>query len=79
MIRMGDTNVFTVKDLAELFNVNPDTIRRYIKSGDILAKKFANKWIITEEAMREFLLNKADNYQPGKLGNADNQGNNNDR
>lgn len=75
MIEMGDTNAFTVADLSRLFKVNPNTIRKYIKSGEILAKKLGNKWIITEDAMREFLLNKADNYKPSNQENADNHSN----
>lgn len=58
MIKMGDTNAFTLYEIAKMFDVTPQTLRKYLKEGRIQAVKFGGKWVITEEAMKNFLLNK---------------------
>ena len=58
MIKMGDTNAFTLYEISKMFNVTPQTLRKYLKEGRIQAVKFGGKWVITEEAMKNFLLNK---------------------
>jgi len=58
MIKMGDTNAFTLYEISKMFDVTPQTLRKYLKEGRIQAVKFGGKWVITEEAMRNFLLNK---------------------
>ena len=55
MPEVGGINVFTVRELSELFTLSPQSIRRYLKDGKIRAKKVGTKWLVTEEAIREFL------------------------
>lgn len=58
MITMGDIKAYDVYEIAKLFDVTPQSVRKYLKDGRIQANKFGTKWYITEEAMRNFLLNK---------------------
>lgn len=58
MITMGDIKAYDVYEIAQLFNMTPQSVRKYLKSGKIQANKFGTKWYITEEAMRDFLMNK---------------------
>jgi excisionase family DNA binding protein len=58
MITMGDIKAYDVYEIAKLFDVTPQSVRKYLKQGKIKANKFGTKWYITEEAMRDFLMNK---------------------
>jgi excisionase family DNA binding protein len=55
---MGDIKAYDVYEIAKLFDVTPQSVRKYLKQGKIKANKFGTKWYITEEAMRDFLMNK---------------------
>lgn len=55
MITMGNTNAFTLYEICKMFNVTPQTLRRYLKEGRIKAVKFGGKWVITEDAMKAYL------------------------
>jgi len=63
MIKIGDTNAFTLYDLARMFNTTPTTARKYLHSGQIAAAKFAGKWFITEDALKDFFMNRNANKQ----------------
>jgi excisionase family DNA binding protein len=47
--------VYSVVDLSEMLQVSEKTIRRYIKDGRLKGKKIARKWLIHEDAVRQFL------------------------
>lgn len=55
MPEVGGINVFTVQELSELFDLSPQSVRRYLKEGKIKARKVGTKWLVTEEAIRAFL------------------------
>lgn len=61
MIVMGNTNAFTIQEISAMFDVTPQTIRRYVNEGRITAVKFGGKWVITEDAMKDFLMNRSPN------------------
>jgi excisionase family DNA binding protein len=46
---------YEIKDLIELCKIGEITIRRYIKSGKIKARKIQGKWLISKEHLNEFL------------------------
>ncbi len=48
-------NVFTVQEICELFDLSPQSVRRYLREGKIKARKVGTKWLVTEEAIRAFL------------------------
>jgi excisionase family DNA binding protein len=55
---MGDIKAFDVYEISKLFNITPQSVRKYLKEGRIKANKFGTKWYITEDAMRYFLTNR---------------------
>jgi excisionase family DNA binding protein len=47
--------IYTVKEIAELFQMHPATIRKIIKSGKLRAEKRGGKFFITAQAWKEFV------------------------
>lgn len=54
MIKIGDTLIFNIKEIADKFGLTTTTIRRYIKKGRINGQKVRTKWYISEEAIADF-------------------------
>lgn len=48
--------IFTVQQVANKLNMHVQTIREYIKRGDIKAKKIGRKYIITQEDLNNFII-----------------------
>lgn len=55
MIELKRVTAYTVQDAAEALHLTPATIRRYIKSGTIKAKKVGAKWYITDKILEEVI------------------------
>jgi excisionase family DNA binding protein len=49
------TELYTVKQVADKFEVHPETIRRLAKSGDLPARKIGNEWRFSEKDLQDFL------------------------
>lgn len=49
---------YTVKDIAEEFNVKEKAIRALINSGDLSAAWVCNKWIVTAKDLQTFIESK---------------------
>lgn len=70
-IKLGELTLFTVEELSEALEVQERTIRDYLRRGRIKGRKMANKWYVTEEALREYFdsyeeLNEQEaEYEPG--------------
>ena len=47
--------IYLVFELAQMFQVTQRTIRKYLKSGQLKGTKMARKWMVHEDAIREFL------------------------
>lgn len=47
--------ILSVAEVAELLKTTPQTIRIYINQGRIKAKKIGRRWLIEEQAIRDFL------------------------
>lgn len=56
MKQIGDIKFYDVQEIAKIFDMTPQSIRRFFKEGRIKARKFGTRWYVTEEAMREYLL-----------------------
>jgi len=53
-------NFYTVKDLAEQWQVEEKSVRRLANKGKLKGKKICNKWIFTSDQVKElFEENKA--------------------
>ncbi|HXF06808.1 MAG TPA: helix-turn-helix domain-containing protein [Blastocatellia bacterium] len=43
--------VFTLKEVAAYLNVHPDTVRRYVKRGELPAFKIGSDWRFNKESI----------------------------
>lgn len=50
-----DERYLTLPEVAERLKVSRRTAYRWVKSGELVAYKFANEYRITETALKEFL------------------------
>lgn len=52
--------LMTVEEVAERLKMNPETVRRYLRSGELKGIAFSNKvgWRITEQDLQEFIAKK---------------------
>lgn len=56
--------VYNLKEVVKLLGLNIQTIRQYIKEGKLKASKIGTHYIVTDEAIKEFL--KANEVKPKK-------------
>lgn len=56
MINLNDTIFYTVDDASQLVGVDADTIRRHIRNGALRAQKIGKTYLITEDDMRNFMM-----------------------
>ena len=54
--------VYNLKEVVKLLGLNIQTIRQYIKEGKLKASKIGTHYMVTDEAIKEFL--KANEIQP---------------
>ena len=54
--------VYNLKQVVELLGLNIQTIRQYIKEGKLKASKIGTHYIVTDEAIKDFL--KANEVKP---------------
>jgi len=58
MKQVGDLKLFSVRDLSELLGVSEKTIQQYLKEGKLKGRKFALRWYVTEEDMKDYFSQK---------------------
>jgi excisionase family DNA binding protein len=46
MSKMTPLELLTIDDVADLFQVSPKTVRRWIQAGELVAAKLGNQWRI---------------------------------
>ena len=54
--------VYNVKEVVELLGLNIQTVRQFIKEGKLKASKVGTHYIVTEDAIKDFL--KANEVKP---------------
>jgi len=54
--------IYDLDEVVKLLGLNIQTIRIYIKEGKLKASKVGRKYVVTDEAIKEFL--KANEVQP---------------
>lgn len=54
--------VYNLKEVVNLLGLNIQTVRQYIKNGKLKASKVGTHYIVTEDAIQEFL--KANEVKP---------------
>ena len=58
MIKLETVTVYDVKDLAKMLHKKPNTIRNYIRSGNLEGQKVGASWYVTDETLTKFLTGK---------------------
>jgi len=56
MIKIGDIKAYDVQELAKLFDMTPQSVRKFIREGRIKGRKVGTRWYVTEEAIRDYLM-----------------------
>ena len=56
MKQFGDIKFYDVQEIARIFDMTPQSIRKFFKTGRIKARKFGTRWYVTEEAIRDYLM-----------------------
>lgn len=54
--------IYNLDEVCELLKMNKQTIRKYIRNGKLKASKVGTHYMVTDEAIQEFL--KATEVQP---------------
>jgi excisionase family DNA binding protein len=49
--------LYTVEQVAEKFEVHPETVRKLARSGELSGKKIGNSWRFSDEDLKKFLDN----------------------
>ncbi len=52
---MNEIKLYKVEEIAKLLDMHPTSVREYCKKGKLKAVKAGGKWLVTEEALKEFL------------------------
>ena len=53
-IKLGSIVLYTTKELTRKLDITSVTLRTYIKRGRIKGQKVGGRWLVSEEAVREF-------------------------
>jgi len=56
MIEIGDIKAYDVQEIARIFDMTPQSIRKFIREGRIKGRKVGTRWYVTEEAIRDYLM-----------------------
>jgi hypothetical protein len=56
MIEIGDIKAYDVQEIAKMFDMTPQSIRKFIREGRIKGRKVGTRWYVTEEAIRDYLM-----------------------
>lgn len=59
-LRIKDVSLFTVRDVAYRLGIAEGTVRKYLRDGKMIGRKYAGAWHITEESFRHYLNEKGD-------------------
>ena len=57
---MNDIKVYTVNDIMDLLKISRKTLYTYIKDEKIKGNKIGNKWIFTEQQVKDFIEGKTE-------------------
>ena len=53
-IQLGELKLYSLKELSKTLGITTFTLRTYIRQGKLRARKMGTKWLITEDALREY-------------------------
>jgi excisionase family DNA binding protein len=53
--------IFDIPQLAEKLRVSKRAVRSYLCQGKLIGRKVGKRWLVTEDALRAFLMNNESN------------------
>ncbi len=53
-IQLGELKLYSLKELSKSLGITAFTLRTYIRQGKLRASKIGTKWLVTEDALREY-------------------------
>ncbi len=53
--KLEDDRLLTIKEVAEYLRLDPKTVRRRIKDGELAAHKVGRQWRIAESDLKKYL------------------------
>ena len=56
-IQLGELKLYSLKELSKSLGITTFTLRTYIRQGKLRARKMGTKWLVTEDALREYFRN----------------------
>ena len=65
-IKINDLTLFDLKEISEKFGVSIDTIRSYIKTGQLKGRKFGVNWYVSARALEEYFSGKRESEESTK-------------
>ena len=65
-IKINDLTFFDLQELSQKFGVSIDSIRSYIKAGQLKGRKFGVKWYVSSGALEEYFSGKRESEEPIK-------------
>jgi|AntDeeMinimDraft_4_1070355.scaffolds.fasta_scaffold01930_5 excisionase family DNA binding protein len=59
--KVGDIELYTVKELAKLLDFQETTVRKMLREGTLKGKKLGKKWFITDKAIQDYFMEEEKN------------------
>ena len=63
--QINDLVLYTVNEISKMLDVQPSTIRMYLRTGKIPGKKFARRWYVTEENLKAYFISQIGPIEQG--------------
>jgi len=54
-VQIEDVILYSVPEVSQMLNVTPVSIRNYIRQGYLNGQKVLGRWVVEEEALRDFM------------------------
>ncbi|MBM4055318.1 MAG: helix-turn-helix domain-containing protein [Planctomycetes bacterium] len=51
---LRELKLYSLKELSEILGITTFTLRTYIRQGKLKARKMGTKWLVTEEALKDY-------------------------
>jgi len=53
-IQLGELKLYSLKELSKSLGITSFTLRTYIRQGKLRARKMGTKWLVTEDALKDY-------------------------
>lgn len=63
-----DEKIYTIDQVAQVLNLHPRTVRRFVREGKLNAHKVGGQWRVTEKELKHFSGTDKEGQKPGTFG-----------